>query len=186
MRHLSIPRLIQGSPTWVPLRLQALLPTSANSSRMKPRSGQRWLSQRASSRTEPRDTFQNVSFGECRLCETTNIKAGSTSRNGREQMQQRVVLFNYFVGAGEQRGAEGRERRDQLFSSRLSSLKKRQSVPCELILLGVDLIMPDSCFLGGARPAEVEISASHDPHPHAENSESRGRTRDRLRLPWSK
>jgi len=27
-------------------------------------------------------------------------------------MQQRVVLFNYFVGAGEQRGAEGRERRD--------------------------------------------------------------------------
>ena len=69
-------------------------------------------------------------------------------------MQQRVVLFNYFVGAGEQRGAEGRERRDQLFSSRLSSLKKRQSVPCELILLGVDLIMPDSCFLGGARPAE--------------------------------
>jgi hypothetical protein len=108
------------------------------------------------------------------------------ANNGREQMQQRVVLFNYFVGAGEQRGAEGRERRDQLFSSRLSSLKKRQSVPCELILLGVDLIMPDSCFLGGARPAEVEISASHDPHPHAENSESRGRTRDRLRLPWSK
>jgi hypothetical protein len=79
-------------------------------------------------------------------------------------MQQRVVLFNYFVGAGEQRGAEGRERRDQLFSSRLSSLKKRQSVPCELILLGVNLIMPDSCFLGGARPAEVEISARHDPH----------------------
>ena len=109
-----------------------------------------------------------------------------SANNGREQMQQRVVLFNYFVGAGEQRGAEGRERRDQLFSSRLSSLKKRQSVPCELILLGVDLIMPDSCFLGGARPAEVEISASHDPHPHAENSESRGRTRDRLRLPWSK
>ena len=68
-----------------------------------------------------------------------------SANNGREQMQQRVVLFNYFVGAGEQRGAEGRERRDQLFSSRLSSLKKRQSVPCEMILLGVDLIMPDSC-----------------------------------------
>jgi hypothetical protein len=53
--------------------------------------------------------------------------------------------FDHLVGAGEQRGAEGRERRDQLFSSRLSSLKKRQSVPCEMILLGVDLIMPDSC-----------------------------------------
>ena len=34
---------------------------------------------------------------------------------------------------------------DQLFSSRLSSLKKRQSVPCPMILLGVDLIMPASC-----------------------------------------
>src|SRR5262249_48055656 len=54
MRHLSNPRSIQGSPTWVPLRLQALLPTSVGSSRMKPRSGQRWSSRRASSRTEPR------------------------------------------------------------------------------------------------------------------------------------
>jgi hypothetical protein len=33
----------------------------------------------------------------------------------------------------------------QPFSSRLSSLKKRQSVPCVMILLGVDLIMPASC-----------------------------------------
>jgi hypothetical protein len=33
----------------------------------------------------------------------------------------------------------------QLFSSRLSSLKKRQSVPWVMILVGVDLIMPDSC-----------------------------------------
>ena len=33
----------------------------------------------------------------------------------------------------------------QVFSSRLSSLKKRQSVPCAMILLGVDLIMPASC-----------------------------------------
>jgi hypothetical protein len=108
-----------------------------------------------------------------RVDRLVNPASENLRNNGREQMQQRVVLFNYFVGAGEQRGAEGRERRDQLFSSRLSSLKKRQSVPCELILLGVDLIMPDSCFLGGARPAEIEISASHDPHPHAENSESR-------------
>src|SRR6516165_3402779 len=33
----------------------------------------------------------------------------------------------------------------QLFSSRLSSLKKRQSVPWVMILVGVDLIIPDSC-----------------------------------------
>jgi hypothetical protein len=33
----------------------------------------------------------------------------------------------------------------QLFSSRLSTLKKRQSVPSVMILVGVDLIMPDSC-----------------------------------------
>ena len=33
----------------------------------------------------------------------------------------------------------------QLFSSRWSSLKKRQSVPCVMILVGVDLIMPASC-----------------------------------------
>ena len=39
---------------------------------------------------------------------------------------------------------KGRERRDQLFSSRFSSLKKRQSVPCAMIVLGLDLIMPTS------------------------------------------
>ena len=33
---------------------------------------------------------------------------------------------------------------DQPFSSRLSSLKKRQSVPWAMILLGADLIMPAS------------------------------------------
>ena len=32
-----------------------------------------------------------------------------------------------------------------VFSSRLSSLKKRQSVPCAMILFGADLIMPASC-----------------------------------------
>src|ERR1700687_4850623 len=32
----------------------------------------------------------------------------------------------------------------QLFSSRLSSLKKRQSVPSAMILLGLDLIIPAS------------------------------------------
>ena len=67
---------------------------------------------------------------------TLRAISGSMHRNS---------LFDHLVGAGEPRGAEGRERRDQLFSSRLSSLKKRQSVPCEMILLGVDLIMPDSC-----------------------------------------
>jgi len=35
--------------------------------------------------------------------------------------------------------------RGQLFSSRFNSLKKRQSVPSAMILLGVDLIMPASC-----------------------------------------
>ena len=45
---------------------------------------------------------------------------------------------------------ERRKRQDerrphaQPFSSRLSSLKKRQSVPCAMILLGFDLIMPAS------------------------------------------
>ena len=33
---------------------------------------------------------------------------------------------------------------DQPLSSSLSSLKKRQSVPCEIILLGADLIIPAS------------------------------------------
>jgi hypothetical protein len=43
-----------------------------------------------------------------------------------------------------QHGESENERRPhvQLFSSCFSSLKKRQSVPCEMILLGLDLVMP--------------------------------------------
>ena len=36
--------------------------------------------------------------------------------------------------------------RDQVFSSRFSSLRKRQSVPSAMIFCGLDLIMPVSCM----------------------------------------
>ena len=38
----------------------------------------------------------------------------------------------------------GRHPHGQLFSSRLSSLKKRQSLPAAMILFGLDLIIPAS------------------------------------------
>jgi hypothetical protein len=48
--------------------------------------------------------------------------------------QQKAPLFHHLVGT----------RAHQPFSSRLSSLRKRQSVASAIILLGVSLIMPTS------------------------------------------
>ena len=83
-------------------------------------------------------------------------------------------------------GPKAAQRRDQLFSSRLSSLKKRQSVPCSGILLGVDLMMSrfsrSSAELG-RRKSKYQPAMTHI--RMWENSESRAPTRDRLWLPWS-
>ena len=40
----------------------------------------------------------------------------------------------------------GRQLRAHVFSSRLSSSRKRQSVPSAMIFCGLDLIMPVSCM----------------------------------------
>ena len=99
-----------------------------------------------------RFTSTRAMRAKCPLCsESDRIDASQQSVakcQKRHSALQQIFLLNQLVATGDQhrRQLQDRERRPsaQPFSSRLSWLKKRQSVPCAMILLGVDLIMPAS------------------------------------------